>query len=106
MDRSDVVTLVGYTQAQDAYGVWQKTPTEREVFCSVDSVTRQEFFEGGRNGLNPEYRITLFFGDYDGEETAIYNGKAYGVYRTYHAKTDTIELYVQRKGGTNGQGNA
>jgi hypothetical protein len=101
MDRSDVITLVGYTQTQDAFGVWQSTPTQRDVFCSVDSVTRQEYFEGGRNGLNPEYRITMFFGDYNGEDTILYNGKAYGVYRTYHAKTDVLELYVERKGGVN-----
>lgn len=101
MDRSDVITLVGYTQTQDAFGVWQSTTTQRDVFCSVDSVTRQEYFEGGRNGLNPEYRITMFFGDYNGEDTILYNGKAYGVYRTYHAKTDVLELYVERKGGVN-----
>lgn len=101
MDRSDVITLVGYTQTQDAFGVWQSTKTQRDVFCSVDSVTRQEYFEGGRNGLNPEYRITMFFGDYNGEDTILYNGKAYGVYRTYHAKTDVLELYVERKGGVN-----
>lgn len=101
MDRSDVITLVGYTQTQDAFGVWQSIPTRRDVFCSVDSVTRQEYFEGGRNGLNPEYRITMFFGDYNGEDTILYNGKAYGVYRTYHAKTDVLELYVERKGGVN-----
>ena len=101
MDRSDVVTLVGYTRTQDEYGVWHSTPTERQVFCSVDSVTRQEYFEGGRNGLNPEYRITMFFGDYNGEDTVIYNGNAYGVYRTFHAKADELELYVERKGGVN-----
>lgn len=107
MDRSDIVTLVGYTRTQDEFGVWRSTPSERQVFCSVDSVTRDEYFEGGRNGLNPEYRITMFFGDYNGEDTVIYNGNAYGVYRTYHAKTDELELYVERKGGVNrGEENA
>lgn len=99
MDRSDVVTLVSYTSAQDDFGVWKKTKSEKDVFCRVDSVTRAEFFEGGRNGLNPEYRITMFFDDYNGEEEVVYKGKAYGVYRTYHAKTDELELYVERKGG-------
>ena len=101
MDRSDIVTLVGYTRTQDEFGVWRSTPSERRVFCSVDSVTRDEYFEGGRNGRNPEYRITMFFGDYNGENTVVYNGTAYGVYRTYHAKTDELELYVERKGGVN-----
>lgn len=101
MDRSDIITLVAYTSQQNDYGVWEKTKSERDVFCSVDSVTRSEFFEGGRNGFNPEYRITMFYADYNGEDEVIYNGQAYGVYRTYHAKTDELELYVERKGGVN-----
>lgn len=102
MDRSSVITLLSTAKTQDEFGVWQETETSRDVFCQVDSVTRAEFFDGGRNGLNPEFRFTLFCGDYNGEQTVIYNGKAYAVYRTYHARTDEIELYVQRKGGTNG----
>ena len=103
MDRSDVITLLGSTRTQNAFGVWEETRTEKEVFCQVDSVTRAEFFEGGRNGLNPEFRFTMFFGDYSGERECIYQGKSYSVYRTYHARTDEIELYVERKGGTNGK---
>lgn len=99
MDRSDVILLVSYTHTQDAYGVWRKTKTSREVYCSVDSVSRDEFFEGGRNGFNPQYRITMFAPDYQDEEEVEYNGKAYGVYRTYHSRTDVLELYVERKGG-------
>ena len=103
MDRSDVIELVSVSRTQDDYGVWRDTPTNRKVFCKVDSVTRQEFYDGGRNGLNPEYRITMFFGDYAGETTVVYNGKAYGVYRTYQAGTDTLELYVEGKGGAVGE---
>lgn len=103
MDRSNIVYLLASTKAQNAYGVWEETVTSREVFCQVDSVTRAEFFDGGRNGLNPEFRITMFFADYCGERDVIYNGKAYSVYRTYHSRTDEIELYVERKGGTNGK---
>lgn len=103
MDRSAVITLIGETKTQDAFGVWQSSLTERDVFAQVDSVTRNEFFEGGRNGLNPELRFTLFFGDYKDERTLTYNGKAYGVYRTFFGRNDTIELYCERKGGTNGK---
>lgn len=105
MDRSNVISLVSTSQTQDAFGVWRQTETKRDVFCQVDSVTRAEFFEAGRSGLNPEFRFTLFAGDYNGESIVIFNGKAYSVYRTYHARTDEIELYVERKGGTNGKEN-
>lgn len=105
MDRSNVISLVSTSQTQDAFGVWRQTETKRDVFCQVDSVTRAEFFEAGRSGLNPEFRFTLFAGDYNGESIVIFNGKAYSVYRTYHARTDEIELYVERKGGINGKEN-
>lgn len=73
------------------------------VFCQVESVTRAEFFEGGRNGLNPEFRMSMFSGDYNGERLLMYNGNTYSIYRTFIAKNDIIELYVERKGGTNGK---
>ena len=103
MDRSQVITLLSATKSQNSYGVWEETLTARDVFCQVDSVTRSEFFEGGRNGLNPEYRMTVFFGDYEGEKLLKYNGNTYSVYRTYQGRNDTIELYVERKGGSNGK---
>lgn len=47
--------------------------------------------------------MTMFFGDYDGETSLIYKGKTYSVYRTYQGRNDELELYVERKGGTNGK---
>ena len=102
MDRSDLITLYADTITYDDYGVPVKTRSSRDVFCKVDSVTRSEFFDAGRSGLKPEYRITMFFGDYNGEALVGYNGRYYSVYRTYMAKTDIIELYVERKTGTDG----
>lgn len=102
MDRSNIIKLIGFTKSQDENGVWRKTPTPRQVYAQVDSVTRDEFYEGGRNGLNPEYRFTMFAYDYQGEDTVEYNGRTYAIYRTYLGREDTIELYAERKGGTNG----
>ena len=101
MDRSDVINLISESRTQDDYGRWIATKTSKQVMCQVDSVTRAEFFEGGRNGLNPEFKFTMFFGDYSGESVVEYQGKTYAVYRTYLRRTDIIELYVERKGGTN-----
>ena len=103
MDRSDIIELIPVTHSPDEFGVLRKIEGEpRTVMCQVNSVTRNEFFEGGRNGLNPEYRFDMFFGYYDGETIVVYKNKRYAVYRTYHGRTDKIELYVQREGGTNG----
>ena len=98
MDRSDVIKLISYTETQDQYGVWKTTETKKQVFCQVDSITRQEFFEAGRNGLNPEYKFIMFDGDYNGEKTVEYKDKQYGIYRVYRNRTDFIELYAERKG--------
>lgn len=105
MDRSDIVNLYTDVITYDDYGVARKTRTAKQVFCKVDSVTRAEFFDAGKAGLKPEYRITMFFGDYDGETVVGYKGRLYSVYRTYLAKTDIIELYVERQGGTDGEEN-
>ena len=101
MDRSDIIYLLTPSRFQDQRGVWKESKARKRVFCKAESVTRQEFFDGGRNGLKPEYKFTLFFGDYNSEDTLIYNDNAYAVYRTYKATTDEIELYAERKGGVN-----
>lgn len=102
MDRSDVIYLIGTTETQDENGVFQRQTTRRKVFANRQSVSRAEFFAAGRNGLNPAFVFNVFFGDYRGEEVIEYKGKTYSVYRDYQDSTDGLELYVERKGGTNG----
>lgn len=103
MDRSEVLTLITEELYQDALLIQRTRETKRDIFCAAESVTASEFFEGGRNGLNPEFRFVIFFGDYNGERIVEYKGQRYAIYRTYHAKTDTLELYAERKGGTNAE---
>lgn len=100
-----MIKLIGFSREQDARGVWRSTTAPREVFAQVNSVTQREFFEGGRNGLNPELMFTMFYADYHNEPIVEYNGNQYAVYRTYLKRNDVLELYVERKGGTNGKDN-
>ena len=72
-----VLTLIGTTWVQDDRGVRRETSRSRDILCRIDSVTRSEFFEGGRNGLNPELQFTVFSGDYEGETVCQYEGKQY-----------------------------
>lgn len=99
MDRSSTAFLIGKDFIQDAYGVQHEVSTERQVFVSVQSVTSSEWFEGGRNGLNPELRFTMFRYDYTDEEEIKYNNKHYRIYRTYLGRNDTIELYAEKRKG-------
>lgn len=96
------ITLIKETPTKDDLNVCQVIETENEVMCRQESVTQNEFFGGGRNGLNPEMKFTVFNGDYEGERKCEYEGKRYAIYRTFESG-DYTELYVQREGGTNGQ---
>lgn len=98
----EAADLVTVTWADDAYGVPQKTETTTTVYGYVDSVTASEMFEGGRNGLNPELRFSMSDLDYDGQTIIVRDSVRYAVYRTYRPNNGTIELYCERKGGTNG----
>lgn len=103
--RSDVIELMSTTRAQNAAGIWTETTTARRVFCKVTSVSASEFFEAAKIGLRPDYRFTVFAGDYNGETELTYKGTPYAVYRTYCGANDQIELYAETKAGvTNGQG--
>ena len=99
MDRSSVIYLVSETYEKNQYGVLIPTVTKRKVFANVTSVTATEWFEGGRNGLNPELRMRVFAPEYHGEEVVQFNGKYYAIYRTYMARDDVLDLYVERTKG-------
>jgi SPP1 family predicted phage head-tail adaptor len=100
---NDTLFLLTTTYTTNKYGVPVETNVKNEVFCERQSVSRSEFFNAGRNGLNPEFVFTIFKGDYQGELVCEYDGLTYAIYRTYETDDDYIELYVQRKGGTNGK---
>ena len=102
---NDTLYLLTTTYTQDKYGVPKPTNVKNEVFCDKESISRAEFFNAGRNGLNPQFVFKVFKGDYQGESLCEYDGLTYSIYRTYETDDDYIELYVERKGGTNGQEN-
>ena len=95
---TDVITLITQTITTDKYGNEVATETERTVYCEVDSISQTEFYAAANTELNPEYRFTIFFGDYEGESLVKFNGARYSVYRTYRTGDD-LELYAERKIG-------
>lgn len=99
MDKSAVINLISETWSQDAYGVSVASESKTQVFAQVDSVTSAEWFEGGRNGLNPEFRFRIYNFEYSGEEILEYNNARYTIYRTYQARNDILELYVEKRKG-------
>lgn len=99
MDRSRVLALIEEAYKPDTLGQLIPTETRRDVYCNLASVSASEWFDGGRVGLNPEYRATMFVYDYNGERIAELDGVRYGIYRTYLAQNEFIELYLERKAG-------
>lgn len=99
MSKSDVAYLVSESYSQNEYGVVERTTAKRRIFCDVTSVTSQEWFEGGRNGLNPQYRFIIYSFEYLGESVIEYRGNLYTIYRTYIRSQDELELYAEKKQG-------
>ena len=99
----ETAVLISATFAADAYGVRRKTETVKTVYGYYDSVTASEVFEGGRNGLNPSFRFVMSELDYESQTVLVRNEERYSVYRTYRPNNGTVELYCERKGGTNVQ---
>lgn len=99
MDRSKVANLIATTYTTDSIGQRVPTETPRTIFCDVASVSASEWFEAGRNGFKPQYRVTMFRPDYEGEAIVELEGERFSVYRTYERRDDLIELYLEKKGG-------
>ena len=100
MDRSSVINLISEVQTQNGFGQFVSTETSTEVFCDVRSITQTEWFEAGRSGIDhPEYVFIINRNEYNGEKIVEYNGQRYGVFRTYAARNENLELHTEAKGG-------
>lgn len=99
MDRSNVISLIKETKTQDDILQWVSVESSRNVFCDVRSVTQSEWFEAGRNGIQPSFIFVMNRWEYEDEKIVEYNGKRYGVFRTYMGRNESIELHCEEKGG-------
>ena len=96
--RYGVIELIKKTESVDSIGQSEYTETRRKVFCRVESVSGAEWFQGGQNGIKPEFKFIIFFGDYSDEVELEFKGTVYSIYRTY-TDGDDFELYAERKVG-------
>lgn len=96
----DVIAfLIGCTVNLNDYKQEVKTETRSQIFAKKESVSRSEFYNGGKAGLQPEFKLTTAIIDYNGELEVELDGVRYGIYRTYNVSQDYIELYCEKKGG-------
>lgn len=60
------------------------------------SITRNEFYQAAAQGLAPAAVVVIFFGDYNGEKVAEWQGKHYRITRTYQRPDrDDLELTLE-----------
>ncbi len=88
-------TITGYDESGNAL----ITRAEREVFCRIDDVSRNEFYSAATAGLKPEITAILFHAEYEDEQKVMHDGKEYNVIRTYQGNgigLDEIELVLER----------
>lgn len=96
--RAGTAILISEEITYDAIGQPVRTETEREILCTVAGITRTEWAEAGKLGVDPQIKLITPLMNYNGERTVEFEGKRYGVYRTY-AGTDRLEIYLERKAG-------
>ena len=65
MDRSNVICLVRQKYTQDNTGQEVAEEISREVFCNIQSISREEFFEAGQNNITHEYKVSIFIYNYN-----------------------------------------
>ena len=100
MRRDVPIVLIKEAYTQDALGVPVVSESSVELVAKITSVSAAEWFEGGRAGLNPEFRAEIYAAEYEGQKILEKDGVRYAIYRTYQKNIDRIELYCELKKGT------
>lgn len=96
---SECVLLKKSVETDENGVVTGETIRRNEVFCKVSSLYMRDTYAAFQAGIKPAWKITVFYGDYDGELSVEYEGIEYSVYRTY-AEGDNVELYLRKDAGT------
>ena len=93
-----VANLIAEAIHENEYAQQIGDPERREIFVSVESISRNEFFDAGRNGINPELKFITPSINYNCEGLIEYEGDVFTIYRTYE-QGENVEIYAQKKVG-------
>lgn len=97
--RQSTVELIAETVERDDIGQeYTETASSGEVYCTVKSVTRDEWRVAYQAGWDSYAKLTVSAADYGGERVAIFEGLRYVIYRTYRDGMD-VELYLGERVG-------
>lgn len=94
---SDTVDLIGLEKGLDDDGFEVVSPGKpRKIYVNRKSVRSQEFHMAKQEGITLSYMFEARSNEYGGEQSLLYNGENYNVYRIYE-KGEFVELIVHRK---------
>lgn len=93
------ITLVSTSYTIDAIGQTVATQTNQDREGRIGSVSASEVERAGQAGFKADYEAVIWSAEYNGEETAIYNGKSYQIYRQYMRSDGRTELYLGQRAG-------
>lgn len=82
----------------DAHANQTATISGKTVWCGEKSITQTEYYSAGQQGLKPQTVVEMWEAEYSGQESVVFGGNKYRVYRTYTTKDGHIELYLTSKG--------
>lgn len=95
----NVCYLLSQTYTQDDIGQQIATDVEKLCFCAELSITSNEFFNAGQNGIKSEVSLLVDSESYNSETSAKYNNVKYSIYRVYPRSDGMTELYLNKKVG-------
>ena len=86
------------SENRKAHGVHEATTkTKRLVLCTVKRVRQSEYYEAHNAGFSPEYQFDLTAAeDYHGEKSLMFEGKEYGIIRTFEKTAGGLEIIAGR----------
>lgn len=93
---TDDLTLIAKTVEKDEEGYDITTETERLVFCCFyDGVSRAEFYESMKAGMQASASAEVWAEDYERETLAEHDGIRYVVMRHWETGRGTVMLILQ-----------
>ena len=99
MNQAVKISLITKTYTANEIGVQVATETETEVFATVFSIGRTEFYNAGQAGLKPMACFAVRSMEYNGAEELEFNGERLSIYRAYERTDGRTELYTYRRKG-------
>ena len=99
----DVLVLVQPQLVQNDIGdfVPAGPPLTQQIFGSISSVNRAEWYSAGQEGRKPELVFTTPIINYSGQPEAEYRGTRYSIYRTYLRQgSDEMDIYANEVADT------